>query len=430
MQFENVTCPHCGLLCDDLSVEVKVLSVQLTDSTHPCRKHFEDASISSSSLPKPHILGKPVPEEEALVKAAKLLGAAKLPLISGLIADVQTNREAVALTEKLGGVIDHVNGRSIRKGVAVMQRLGEVRTTLAEVRNRADCVLIFGSEVPTKFPRLMERILRPEKTLSEKFLNNKNSINKKIFILDVSADGSTRCEIENNITHVYLNYPLLESLVYRFQEVVTRPKEYFLEKNTESESGIDQDTAQLFNILETINNSNYTTLIWSVSDFNQESAEHTVQALTESIKTLMKNIRCVGLPLGGSKGEVTASQVATWQTGVPLPVSFTQGMPIHNPVIYDGISMLENQEADCLLWISTYSSNDVPPNYDIPTIVLGHPNMKCESADVYLPVGVPGIDHRGLACRTDSVATLPLQVIRNSALPAACDVLNLLSKLL
>ena len=70
--------------------------------------------------------------------------------------------------------------------------------------------------------------------------------------------------------------------------------------------------------------------------------------------------------------------------------------------------MIKNQETDCLLWISTYNPNDVPPATDIPTIVLGHPKMECEQANVFLPVGVPGIDHKGLACRTDSVATLPL----------------------
>ena len=181
MQFENVTCPHCGLLCDDLSVEVTELSVQLTDSTHPCRKVFADASIPANSPPTPLISGKPVSEEQALQKAAKLLRTSKLPLVNGLITDVQSCREAVALTEKLGGVIDHTNGRSIRKGLAVMQRIGEVRTTLAEVRNRADCIVIFGSSVLTKFPRLMERILSPEKTLG-----TENSKNKKIFILDVS----------------------------------------------------------------------------------------------------------------------------------------------------------------------------------------------------------------------------------------------------
>ncbi len=70
MQFENITCPHCGLLCDDLSVEVTDLTVQLTDPTHPCLKAFNDASIDANSLPTPLISGKPVSEEQALKKAA------------------------------------------------------------------------------------------------------------------------------------------------------------------------------------------------------------------------------------------------------------------------------------------------------------------------------------------------------------------------
>ena len=424
MQFENVTCTHCGLLCDDLSVEVTDLSVQLSDADHPCGKSFADASIVNTSLPSALISGKPVSEQQALDKAATLLSAAKLPLVNGLIADVQACREAVVLTEKLGGVIDHANGRSIRKGLAVMQRIGEVKTTLAEVRNRADCIVIFGADVTNRFPRLKQRVLNPVKTLGSDNTNNKN-----IFILDASKDDTTHIETNNNVTTIYLNYPKLESVIYRFQEVVTRPKEYFIEHNAETDPEHDKDTQQLFSILDTILNSQYTTLIWSAGDFNQESAEHTVQALTESIKTLMNTVRCVGLPLGGSKAEITASQVATWQTGVPLPVSFTQGAPVHNPVLYDGQSMLENQEADCLLWISTYNSCDIPPQHQGPTIVLGHPNMKCENADVYLPIGVPGIDHRGLACRTDGVATLPLHKIRDSKLTSASSLLSKLIKL-
>ncbi len=425
MQFENVTCPHCGLLCDDLSIEVTDLSIKLTDSEHPCSKAFTDASLETNSLPTPLVSGKPSSEDQALQKAASLLRSAKLPLVNGLITDVQACREAIALTEKLGGVLDHANGRSIRKGTAVMQRIGEVRTTLAEARNRADCIIIFGSAIQAKFPRLKERILTPKNSLG-----NENSKRKKIYILDISNNGETHCKVEDTITHVYLNYPLLESIVYRFQEVVTRPKEYFLEHNSELDPEHDKDTKQLFSILNTILNSQYTTIIWSIGGFNQESAEHTVQALTETIKTLMKKVRCVALPLGGSKGEITANQVATWQTGVPLPVSFTKGTPIHNPILYDGMNLLQNQEADCLLWIATYNSDDIPPKHDIPTIVFGHPNMKCPFAEVYLPVGVPGIDHRGHACRTDSVATLPLHLIRDSKLPATSELLNKLIKLL
>ncbi len=425
MQFKNVTCPHCGLLCDDLSVEVNDLAVKLSDSNHPCGTHFINASITSNALPQALISGKPATEEQALEKAASLLSNATLPLVNGLITDVQACREAIALTEKLGGVIDHANGSAIRKSTSVMQRIGEVRTTLAEVKNRADCVVIFGSSVTSKFPRLMQRVLTPEKTLG-----SENTIKKKIFILDVSDDGEMHCKTENNISQVRLNYPLLESLIYRFQEVVTRPKEYFIEHNAENDPEHDKDTRQLFTILDTILNSQYTTLIWSASNFNQESSEHTIQALTESIKTLMKKVRCVGLPLSGSKGEITASQVATWQTGVPLPVSFTKDAPKHNPTIFDGAKMLQNNEADCLLWISTYNAEDVPPKHNAPSIVIGHPNMKCDNADVFIPAGVPGIDHRGLACRTDSVATLPLQKLRESNLSSADSLLKKLIALI
>ena len=413
MQFENVTCPHCGLLCDDLEVKVSDLSVQLLNSNHPhCAKAFTDASLENNALPTPFIDGKTATLELAIKKATEILHSSSLPLINGLIADIQTCREAIALTEKVGGVIDHANGTSIRSGTAVMQRIGEVRTTLAEVRNRADCVIIFGAGVLDRFPRLHDRILNPNKTLG-----NENSQTKKIFILDLSIDGTTRSiNEEGNVTRLLLNFPLLESIIYRLQEVITKPKEAF--------NNIDAATDALFELKQTILASQYTTFVWSLAEFNKASAEHTVQAITETIKILMSEIRCVGLPLGGSKGEITANQVATWQTGVALPVAFINGAPIHDPVRFDGVTMLQNKEADCLVWIATYSPEDNPPQTDLPTIVLGHPKMQCASASVFIPVGIPGIDYRGLACRTDGVATLPLHLVRNSGLPTAHAVIK------
>ncbi len=419
MRFENVTCPHCGLLCDDLTVQVNGLSLQNLSSE--CSIHnsaLADASLEKSTLPTPCIEGKPATLDEALNKTVEILSASSQPLINGLIADAQTCRSAIALTEKIGGVIDHANGAGIRCNLAVMQRIGEVRATLTEVRNRADCIVIFGSGVLRRFPRLLNRILTPKKSLG-----NKNTINKKIYLLEIADNDTTEVE-ENvkNITKLTLSYSLLEALVYRFQEINTSPQENF--KN------IDVDTQTLIDLRQTILESDYTTFIWSAAEFKQQSSEHTVQALTETIKKLMVTNRCVGLPLGGSRGEITANQVCTWQTGVPLPVAFMSGAPIHDPYLYDGMTMIQNKEADSLVWIATYSSIDAPPNTEIPTIVLGHPKMNCENASVFIPVGIPGVDNRGLACRTDGVATIPLQALRSSALPTASELLNKLLRLI
>ena len=420
MQFEHVTCPHCGILCDDLTIEVNDSLLKPLNVDHPqCIRGFTQASFDSANPPSAKIAGKNVSLDVAINKAVDILQSSSQPLVSGLIADVQACREAVALTEKIGGVIDHANGKFIRANIAVLQRMGKVKTTLAEARNRADHIIIFGSEVLEKFPRLLDRVLSPKKSLG-----TKNTTNKAITIIDSQAQQDVSKSFDQaNINYLHLDAPSLESIIQNLQSVIQSPG-----KEREDESEVSKI---LKGIYQKILDSQYTTIIWNTGLLDTETAEQTVQAITLSIKTLMKEIRCVGLPLGGSKGEITASQVVTWQTGVPLPVAFMSGAPVHDPVLYDGSTMLENNEADSLVWLSTYSPDDVAPDTDIPTIVIGHPNMQVsQQTAVFIPVGVPGIDSRGLACRTDSVATLPLQKIRSNDLPIASDILNKISGML
>lgn len=419
MQFDYVTCPHCGLLCDDLTVDVHDLSVRLKTTNYPvCKQAFEDASMDRNALPSALVNGTVTSLQKALDTAAKLLKKSKQPLISGMIADVQACRNAIALTEKVGGVIDHANGSRIRVNNAIMQRIGEVKTTLSEVRNRADCVVIFGADVLDKFPRLYDRILSPAQSLG-----SDNTKKKNIFVLNLAEDTVSPHTSDDAITHMYLDAPSLDSLIHKLAYVFNKPANTLVE--------IDDTTQALIDLHQSILKSQYTTFIWNVADFKLETAEHTVQAITQCIKKLMTEIRCVALPLGGSKAEITASQVATWQTGVPLPVAFMSGAPVHDPNLFDGMKMLQNNEVDALVWIATYSSKDTPPDANIPTIVIGHPNMHCESGtNVFIPTGIPGIDDRGLACRTDSVATLPLKSVRASELIAASEVINQLTQLI
>ncbi len=418
MQFDSVTCTHCGLLCDDLEVETNDLFVQLNpEMPAKCKHHFEDASLEDNKAPSPFVKGATATQKDALQKACEILASAKQPLISGLIGDVQTCRNAIALAEKIGGVIDHANGARLRTNNAVMQRHGEVKTTLAEIRNRADCVVIIGSGILENFPRLYKRILSPAQSL-----NGDTSTKKNIFVLDVANDADKSIQsMYEDITFLNFDEPTLESIIQKLHGIIASPNK-ISNKNTYA-------IQALLQLCEIITNSQYTTFLWSPGEFNQATAEQTIQTLTQLIKRLMVKNRVVGLTLGGSKAEITANQIATWQMGIPLPIAFMNGAPNHNPNLFDGMAMLQNNEADALLWIATYNSSDLPPETSVPTIVIGHPNMKCNSdVQVYIPTGVPGIDHRGLACRTDNVATLPLKAIRASDLPAANEVIKQLTE--
>lgn len=408
MQFKHITCPQCGLLCDDLDVSVDDQDVTLNSNSSPvCQQFFVDARLTAKSALQPQIKGKPCTLDEAVAYAAKLHAASKQSIISGLIADVQACRSAFALAEKTHSVIDHANGQSMRASTAVMQRYGEVRTTLAEARNRADCIILFGAAILEKFPRLRSRILQPKETLS-------GDTERKIIVVDVVEN--TDLANDEDIDFFHLPLASLEIAIQQLQ--------YLASPRASTETDIDPSIRLIH---QHILASNYSVLTWTATLFAKNTAEQTLQNLTFFIKETMKTKRCVGLPLSGSRGEITANQVSTWQTGFPLPVAFSSGAPEHNPVIYDAETMLKNSEADLLTWISTYSSDDTPKQYANANIVIGHPNMKCDqTVDVFFPVGIPGIDQRGLACRTDAVATLPLHSIRKNDLPSADHVLNLI----
>jgi formylmethanofuran dehydrogenase subunit B len=80
-----------------------------------------------------------------------------------------------------------------------------------------------------------------------------------------------------------------------------------------------------------------------------------------------------------------------------------------------------------LLWISSF--NAIPPLTTVlPTIVIGHPNTAFQQApDVFIPVGIPGLDHSGTMFRLDSAVALPLKRVRATELPTLSEVINRIS---
>ncbi len=94
-------------------------------------------------------------------RAAELLRASSLPLFGGLGTDVAGMREVLALAERTGGIVDHAGSRGLLANVRAMQDGGTVTATLAEVRNRADLVLLVGTDTKAIAPRLVERCLAP-----------------------------------------------------------------------------------------------------------------------------------------------------------------------------------------------------------------------------------------------------------------------------
>ena len=89
---------------------------------------------------------------------------------------------------------------------------------------------------------------------------------------------------------------------------------------------------------------------------------------------------------------------------------------------------MNNKNIDVVIHISTISSNKLEINKNLYNIVLGHPNTKFTNMpDIFIPVGIPGIDYDGIMFRTDNVVSVALKNIRDIKLPTTENIINRLT---
>ncbi|MGH6825659.1 formylmethanofuran dehydrogenase [Methyloceanibacter sp.] len=408
--FDNVACPFCGMLCDDLEIENN-------DGTLKVLKNGCGRAISGfeRKLPanSPQIGGKDVTLAEAVKEAAALIGKADSPLFGGLATGVEGMRAALALAERAGGVVDHALSEGQYRNVKVLQSAGWITSTLTETRNRADLLIIVGSDIRKLHPRFFERIVSPPHSMFE-VTAPKRAV---VFIGEVpERKDAAGPQVGQVIT--------LACKVEQIGEVLgaLRARLRSFHINAKTAGGIA--LAKIDALAELCRQAKYGVVVWAPPTLDVPHAELTVEQATGLVKDLNQTQRFAGLSLGGNEGAVTAAAVTTWQSGFPLRISYASGAPQFDPYNYSISRMLAAGEGDLLVWIASISPDLTPPATDIPTIVLGTPGLKLpRKAAVFIPVGTPGVDHAGRLIRCDSVVSLPLKNLHRAELPRVADVL-------
>ena len=116
MEFSDITCPVCGLACDDLQVSVSETGAQVQGTTCPSNKrYFSTAWPEKPETITPRIDGERVTLDAAIGHATSLLGNARAPVVSGLMTDVQGTRAALALADQFGACIDHCSSDDLNR---------------------------------------------------------------------------------------------------------------------------------------------------------------------------------------------------------------------------------------------------------------------------------------------------------------------------
>mgnify|MGYP002624157948 CR=1 FL=1 len=104
---DNATCTFCGCVCDD--IELHADDVRIHEAKRACilGKAWFLNHTAEREYPDALVDGKETTVEEAIAAAADFLNDAHNPLVYGMSnITCEAQREAVALAERLGGVVD------------------------------------------------------------------------------------------------------------------------------------------------------------------------------------------------------------------------------------------------------------------------------------------------------------------------------------
>jgi len=401
------TCTFCGLLCDDLGLDPATAAL-----SGECSRAA--AALAAARHEGPcKIAGRRSDAETAFQSAAELLGGCEAPLVAGLGADVAGVRAALALAERLGACVEHGLSPALLRNILPLQARGQFTTTLSELRNRADVIVFVGTDA-SAYPRFFERFVHVDKTLAA-------PQQRQLVFLGEGLHPPGRGK---QSTHLSCRRRELTEVVGALGRLVRGEP-----IRGQRAGGIE--ASALAAVADALAAAEYGCIVWSAAELDPAGGDLTVEAIGDLVRALAKERRCVGLPLGGDAGAITAASVCTWQTGYPTRIGFAAGTADYQPIAFDGPALLASGRADGLLWINAYPEAMRPPPCQGPVVALVPPGSGLRPApDVEIPIGVPGLHHTGHAFRCDSVVTLPLQAPVASALPSAAQALERLDALL
>ncbi|MFK8252179.1 formylmethanofuran dehydrogenase [Ancylobacter terrae] len=385
----DVVCAFCGLGCDDLVVEVEGRAVR--PAANVCAEAARLLSRSGTDA---------VPAApEAYERARAILAGARAPLFAGLGTDVNGVRAILDLARTTGGVLDHAASDALFRNYASTQRTGWLATTLAEVRNRCDVLLVIGNDPTPAFGRLFERLFPASPLFTGA---------RRVIFLGGEPGARAQAQLAGATVTTIPADDLVAATATLAGVVAGRAGE-----------------GPLAEVASALKGAAYAVVTWNAAEL--DAGDLIAERATAIVDTLNKTTRAGVFPLGGRDNIIGVNQVLLWRLGYPLRTAIRGEISAHDGDLF--AADVAMRDADVLVWVSAFRP-DPPParlldGFKGRVIVIGHPETVFDSEpDVFIPVGTPGIDHAGTVFRMDSIVSLPLGALRVATLPGVAEAVR------
>jgi formylmethanofuran dehydrogenase subunit B len=330
--------------------------------------------------------GAPALLEDATAAAARLLARSGQPLVGGLGADIAGARAAIALAERLGGVVEHMHSGALLRDLDCLRETGVMLTTPGEARVRADVLLLVGADLLDAWPALNERLLGPPARPSGV------DVARRIVWLAPEA-GARLPGLDGRIEVVPAG--LGATLASNLAALRARTKGRPVVRTGVSSVALD-------GLTDLLKGARFGVAVWTAERLGALELE----MLNGLVRDLNETTRFSTLPLEGSDNAAGVLTACGWMTGFPMRTGFGSGAPLHDPWRFDAERLVASGETDCAMWISAFGAP--PPAWltALNVILLCERGTRfTQEPNVRIVVGRPGVDHDAVLYSPD-VGTL------------------------
>ncbi|MDI6703010.1 formylmethanofuran dehydrogenase subunit B [Methanothermobacter wolfeii] len=400
--YKNITCPVCGGSCDDIVViyDKETKTIQTKNACKMGNAKFKEM-ISSHRILKPQIKTpdgfKSIEWREAINNAAEILLKAKRPvLFMGSEMSTEAMSVGLELGECLNAVVD--SNATICHGPTLMgiQEAGQSAATAGEIKNRADVIIYWGTNVMESMPRHMSRY----SIFMRGFFRGHGKKDRTIITVDPRETATSKASDIHLQLKPNSDYELFSALL----TIISGNEPH---RSIERITGISIETMK--EVADIMLNAQFGAIYAGLGLASSEGKHRNIQIVLKLVAALNKQTKFTIGAIRGHCNVAGFNQVASWQYGFPFGVDFTRGYPRYNPGETTIVDILHRKEADALLVICSDLAAHLPKECvdymkNIPVICIDiAPCPTTLVSDVVIPGVIDAMESSGTFYRFDNV---------------------------
>jgi len=429
--MKRFTCSGCSLLCDDIIVQND--GIFISKIIGACLKGKErfDQVVAKNRITSPLIRKNgdliEVSWDEAMNSVVEIIKKSKKPLLYGFSnVTCEAQETAIKLARKINGFIDSNASICQGKFLNKAKSLGINFTTITEVINKGDLIILWGANPAETIPRLLNKLLFSR----GKFRMTGREIKTLVIIDPVKTASFGVMGVRDLALMVEPNKDI---------ELIRMLKEECCSADSipsEGVAGIDK--SDLKRLLLHLTGAENGVIILGQGVIQPHSDYDIVEELLDLLQLInerQEKGRISLMLLGGHFNMAGFDHVALSGYGVSGQLEFKGNQLINTKEGF--VSKIEKDDFDCSIIVGTDPISHLPHLLSSkmakkPLILIdNHITATSHIAEVVLPTTITGIESDGLAYRLDQVP-IELNKIINppNNLPSDEKLLNQLYDLL